>query len=113
MQLYCSPPIYLVVPFTPRMRALHGLCFLLGPKVDPKYSPGVLLANATSAPMLNVTFDDVVVVNPPSDGAWGTAYYACEGVAGGVATGASWPVPPCFEDQTDAAKAAANAVASI
>ena len=27
-------------------------------------------------------------------------YYSCEGVEGGVATGATWPVPPCFVDRT-------------
>ena len=27
-------------------------------------------------------------------------YYACEGVVGGVATGKTWPVPPCFRDAT-------------
>ena len=61
------------------------------------------MANATSAPMLNVTFDSVVVVNPPPNGTWGADYYVCEGVSGGVATGSTWPVPPCFEDQTTAA----------
>lgn len=95
------------------MPALHGLfrcvCLRSHKKVDPKDSPGVLLANSSSAPMRNVTFNSVVVVNPPAAGAWGTDYYACEGVAGGVATGATWPVPPCFENQTDSAKDAANA----
>lgn len=61
------------------------------------------MANATSAPMLNVTFDSVLVENPPPNGTWGTDYYVCEGISGGVATGSTWPVPPCFEDQTTAA----------
>ena len=55
-----------------------------------------------------------MVENPPADGAWGDAFYYCEGVEGGVATGATWPVPPCFDDQTDAtllAKAQAQAQA--
>ena len=33
-------------------------------------------------------------------------YFVCEGVEGGIATGATWPVPPCFLDRTDAARAA-------
>lgn len=70
------------------------------------------MANATSAPMLNVTFDSVVMVNPPPDGAWGTDYYVCEGISGGVATGSTWPVPPCFEDQT-AANVDASAAAKV
>jgi hypothetical protein len=50
--------------------------------------------------MINVVFDDVVVENPPIDGPWGDSYYKCENVLGGVATGATWPVPPCFADKT-------------
>ena len=38
-------------------------------------------------------------------------YFVCEGVEGGIATGATWPVPPCFLDRT-AASAAAAAVAA-
>eukprot|EP00964_Phaeocystis_antarctica_P079587 scaffold49593_cov63-Phaeocystis_antarctica.AAC.2 len=38
-------------------------------------------------------------------------YFVCEGVEGGIATGATWPVPPCFLDHT-AASAAAAAVAA-
>jgi hypothetical protein len=68
---------------------------------NPRESPGVLIADP-AAPMQGVTFEDVVFVNPPPDGAWGADYYYCEG-APGVATGSTWPVPPCFEDQTDAA----------
>jgi formate hydrogenlyase subunit 3/multisubunit Na+/H+ antiporter MnhD subunit len=30
-----------------------------------------------------------------------THYFACEGVVDGVATGNTWPVPSCFQDQTD------------
>ena len=70
-------------------------------KVNPKMSPGVILANGSTSPMLGVVFDSVVIENPPTDGAWGTDYYSCEGVLGGVATGSTWPVPPCFDDQTD------------
>jgi len=72
--------------------------------VNPKLSPGVILANASN-PMTNVVFEDVVVENPPPGGVWGTEYWKCEGVASGVATGTTWPVPPCFEDLTDAALA--------
>lgn len=43
-----------------------------------------------------------------------TAYYVCEGVNGGVATGDTWPVPPCFVDATVAHRRpmAARAVAA-
>ena len=77
---------------------------------SPKLSPGVLLANA-SAPMVNVLFEDVVVMDPPGDGVWGDDYYLCENVVGGVATGATWPVPPCFEDRTTTTTAARAAAA--
>jgi hypothetical protein len=71
--------------------------------VSPRQSPGVLLADP-ALPMLGVVFEDVVVEDPPLDGPWGDAYYFCQGVSGGVATGRTWPVPPCFDDQTDAAR---------
>ena len=38
---------------------------------------------------------------PNPDNPWGDGYYKCEHVTSGVATGATWPVPPCFEDRTD------------
>ncbi len=67
---------------------------------SPKGNPGVLLANS-SALMQNVVFDNVVVNNPSATPAkWGTNYL-CEGVASGVATGTTSPVPPCFKDQTE------------
>ena len=66
---------------------------------QPQMSPGVLLGNETS-PMRDVMFDNVVV-DAPGDSPWGDAYYKCEHVTRGVATGATWPVPPCFEDRTD------------
>lgn len=63
---------------------------------SPKGVPGVILANATS-PMENVTFDGVVVHHPSSKKEpWGTGYL-CEGVASGVATGGTSPVPGCFK----------------
>jgi hypothetical protein len=64
----------------------------------PDGSPGVILGNETS-PMENITFDGVVV-REPGDSPWGDDYYKCEHVRGGVATGNTWPVPPCFEDLT-------------
>ena len=39
-------------------------------------------------------------------------YFVCEGVEGGIATGATWPVPPCFLDRTTAGAAAAGAAAA-
>ena len=40
------------------------------------------------------------------------AYFVCEGVEGGIATGATWPVPPCFLDRTTAGAAAAGTAAA-
>jgi hypothetical protein len=68
---------------------------------DPAKSPGVILANST-APMRNIVFDNVVVTNP-SMAPFGKDYYHCEH-AQGIATGSTWPVPPCFEDRTDKAR---------
>jgi hypothetical protein len=66
---------------------------------SPKGNPGVILAN-TSVPMQNVVFENVVVNNPSTKKTkWGTNYF-CEGVATGVATGTTSPVPPCFKDET-------------
>lgn len=64
--------------------------------LNPKTSPGVILANV-STPMLNVTFDDVVVTNPGTE-PFGTDYYYCENVHG-IATGKTWPIPPCFQQE--------------
>mmetsp|Transcript_9931 Transcript_9931/g.14963 ORF Transcript_9931/g.14963 Transcript_9931/m.14963 type:complete len:427 (+) Transcript_9931:42-1322(+) len=68
---------------------------------NPKMSPGVILGN-TSTPMEDVVFDSVQVINPGME-PWGEDYYACDGVASGVAKGSTWPVPPCFKDETDTA----------
>jgi polygalacturonase len=70
---------------------------------NPKSSPGVIIANDTS-PMQGVTFDNVKINNPGMK-PWGKEYYKCRGVASGVATGDTWPVPPCFTDNTTAALA--------
>jgi hypothetical protein len=66
---------------------------------DSWKSPGVLMATETM-PMKNVTFDNVKFTNPGKK-PFGSDYYKCENVEG-VATGDTWPVPPCFEDQTTA-----------
>jgi len=68
---------------------------------SPRESLGVIIGSA-AAPMLNVTFHDVVSTNMNPDGAWGAAQYYCKGVASGRATGRTNVVPPCFEDATDA-----------
>ena len=54
----------------------------------------ILANNAT--PMVNVTFDGVVVNNPAAGDA--AEYHTCEGVASGVATGGTRPVPACFTE---------------
>ena len=63
--------------------------------LNPQQSPGVIFGN-DSQPIQGLVFDGVRVTNPPSDGAWGEAYYYCRGVASGIAMGGTWPVPPCF-----------------
>jgi len=68
--------------------------------IKPKLSPGVIFGNSTN-PIQGLVFDGVRVVDPPSRGAWGKDYYYCNGVTSGIAKGNTWPVPPCFEDQTD------------
>jgi len=67
---------------------------------NPKASPGLLYANS-SGPMRNVVFDNVIVNNPGKK-PFGTNYF-CKGVENGVATGTTWPVPPCFQDKTNRA----------
>lgn len=63
---------------------------------SPKSAPGVILGNAGS-PMEGITFDNVVVTNPSSKKEpWGLGYL-CEGVASGVASGGTNPVPSCFK----------------
>eukprot|EP00947_MAST-08B_sp_MAST-8B-sp1_P003770 g3770.t1 len=75
---------------------------------SPKGNPGVILASPT-APMADVTFEDVVINHPSTKKTkWGTNYL-CENVASGVATGKTSPVPPCFKDMTEAGSAAAAA----
>jgi hypothetical protein len=61
---------------------------------SPKMSPGVILGNSTN-PMTGIVFDNVVVRNP-GERPWGSQYYMCDGVDGGLAVGGTWPIPPCF-----------------
>lgn len=65
----------------------------------PKTSPGVIIGNG-SVPMRNLVFDGVRFIDPPDDGAFGKDYFHCEGVQGAIATGGTWPVPPCFSNTT-------------
>jgi len=65
----------------------------------PSTSPGVIIGNS-SVPMRNIVFDGVTFIDPPADGAFGSDYFHCEGVQGGVAKGGTWPVPPCFTNAT-------------
>ena len=62
--------------------------------VNPRMSPGVVLGNST-APMQDIVFDNVKVVNPGTQ-PWGKEYYKCAGVQGGCASNGTMPVPPCF-----------------
>jgi len=77
----------------------------------PTTSPGVIIGNA-SLPMRNLLFDGVTYIDPPTDGAFGSDYFHCVGVESGVATGGTWPVPPCFTNQS-AAKVAASKQAGL
>jgi hypothetical protein len=65
--------------------------------IDPRQSPGVILGNATFPTIVNVTFDNVVVVNP-GEKPWGPNFYDCAGVSNGRAIGNTYPVPPCFQN---------------
>ena len=67
---------------------------------DPQYEfgQGVILA-AEDTPMENILFHDVRVVDAKGDDF--AKYTSCEGVLSGIATGNTYPVPPCFEDQTE------------
>jgi hypothetical protein len=66
--------------------------------LDPKTSPGVLLAPAGNHAK-NITFDGVRVINGTTGrGVHGGAYFKCENFEG-VATGGTTPVPPCFKSQ--------------
>ena len=65
----------------------------------PKTSPGVIFGNSSN-PIRGLVFHDVKFIDPPKDGSWGKDYFYCKGVSAGVATGDTWPVPPCFEDRT-------------
>jgi len=65
--------------------------------VNPKMNPGVIFGNETTA-MEDIVFEDVKVVNPHKGK---EDYYKCEGVKNGIARGSTYPVPSCFEDQTD------------
>jgi len=68
---------------------------------NAKSSPGVVLAGSQN-PMDGVVFEDVRFNNP------GTSpfsdYYYCQN-ANGVAKGNTWPVPPCFKDETGTCQA--------
>ncbi|GMI02900.1 hypothetical protein TrVE_jg11449 [Triparma verrucosa] len=69
--------------------------------IGGKMSPGVIMGGTSEGMgMENIVFDDVVFQDPSSK-PWGDDYYKCEGVTSGVAKGKTWPVPPCFDDQTD------------
>jgi hypothetical protein len=65
---------------------------------NPKQDTSFIMANSTH-PMEGVTFDNVVVNNPGTKAGHNFWKY-CEGVQGGVATGNTFPVPPCFKDNT-------------
>merc|ERR1711957_491437 len=65
---------------------------------NSKGSPGVVLAGEQN-PMQNVVFEDVRFNNPGSKPF--KDYYYCQNVYG-VARGNTWPVPPCFKDETNA-----------
>ena len=63
-----------------------------------RFGQGVILGDEET-PMTNVVFDGVRVIDAQDETV--ASYYKCEGVQGAVATGATYPVPQCFEDRTD------------
>ena len=65
---------------------------------NAKQSPGVILSDP-STPMKGLVFDNVVFNNPGYE-PWDEMHWKCEGAGDAVATGTTWPVPPCFEDKT-------------
>ena len=71
----------------------------------PESSPGVIIGNS-SVPIRNIVFDGVRFIDPPAHGAFGSDYFHCVGVQGGVARGGTWPVPPCFTNGSAVARAA-------
>ena len=62
-----------------------------------RYGQGVILGTEET-PMRNVVFDGVRVINAQDDTV--ASYLKCEGVQDAVATGDTYPVPPCFQDRT-------------
>ena len=62
-----------------------------------RYGQGVILGTEQS-PMKNLIFDGVRVIGAQNETF--ASYYKCEGVQDAVATGDTFPVPPCFQDQT-------------
>jgi len=67
--------------------------------VDPQFSygQGVILAS-DETPMEHILFENVRVVDARNEEY--AKYTSCEGVLSGIATGNTYPVPPCFEDKT-------------
>ena len=63
-----------------------------------RYGQGVILGTEET-PMRNVVFDGVRVINAQDDTV--ASYLKCEGVQDAVATGDTYPVPPCFQDRTN------------
>ena len=62
------------------------------------YGQGVILGTEVT-PMKNVVFDGVRVINAQDETL--ASYLKCEGVQDAVATGDTYPVPPCFQDKTN------------
>lgn len=63
----------------------------------PKLSPGVLIGSVDNP--IEVTFDGVRFIDPPTDGSFGPAFFHVEGVKG-VALHGTWPVPPTFVNRS-------------
>jgi len=68
---------------------------------DPQYSYGMgVIMGSEELPMTNIIFDGVRVVGAEADESRAN-YYTCSGVETGEARGDTWPVPPCFVDNTE------------
>ena len=46
------------------------------------------------------TFDNVRFIDPVQNGVWGSDNFYCKGVESGVASGNTFPIPPCFANKT-------------
>lgn len=106
----CWPSLPGAVCSSPSHATFHNITLRNVTITRPKMSPGVIIGSDL-VPMTNITFDGVRVSSPGKH-PWGAEYYKCTGVASGRSIGATWPVPPCFDEQDRAVPLSSEAPAS-